>query len=198
MRKLPGVAIKNTEMEKPSKIEAGSTVIDSRIGRYSYCGYDCIILNAEIGRFSSISDDVVIGQARHPINWVSTSPAFYKGRDSIPKNLATLTFDSSPERTIIGNDVWIGARVMVKSGVRIGDGAVIGMGSIVTKDVPSYEIWAGNPAKKIKDRFPPEIKKQISVLQWWNLCDDELKLASTQFDHVQNSSANLMERVSLK
>ena len=53
---------------------------------------------------------------------------------------------------IIGNDVWIGARVIILPGVHVGNGAVIGAGAIVTKDVPDYEVWGGNPAKKLKSR----------------------------------------------
>lgn len=59
----------------------------------------------------------------------------------------------STEKTVVGNDVWIGQGVIVMSGVKIGDGCIIGAGAVVTKNVPSCEIWGGNPAKKIKDRF---------------------------------------------
>lgn len=68
----------------------------------------------------------------------------------------------------IGSDVWIGADVAIKRGVTIGDGAVVGTGAIVTKDIPPYEIWAGVPAHKIKDRFPDEIKKQLLEIKWWD------------------------------
>lgn len=115
-KKLPLSAIKNSRFEKPSKAEARSTVINSKMGRYSYCGYNCTIINAEIGRFTSIGDNVVIGAANHPLEWISTSPAFYYGKDSIPKNLAKLSYDASPAKTRIGNDVWIGRDVLVRGG----------------------------------------------------------------------------------
>ena len=53
----------------------------------------------------------------------------------------------------IGNDVWIGAAAIILKGVRIADGAIIGAGSVVTADVGSCEVWAGNPARKLRDRF---------------------------------------------
>ena len=55
---------------------------------------------------------------------------------------------------VIGDDVWIGSRSLIMKGVHIGNGAIIGAGSVVTKDVPPYEIWAGNPAHFIKSRLP--------------------------------------------
>lgn len=57
------------------------------------------------------------------------------------------------EDVIIGNDVWIGAQAVIMSGIKIGDGAIIGASSVVTKDVPPYEVWAGIPARKIKERI---------------------------------------------
>lgn len=62
-------------------------------------------------------------------------------------------------KTYVGNDVWIGENVVVVAGVHIGDGAIIAAGSVVVKDVPPCEIWGGNPARKIKDRFLTEDEK---------------------------------------
>jgi acetyltransferase-like isoleucine patch superfamily enzyme len=61
----------------------------------------------------------------------------------------------------IGNDVWIGTSATILKGVHIHDGAVVGAGAVVTKDVGSCEIWAGNPARKVRDRFP--VKEPVSV-----------------------------------
>lgn len=58
---------------------SGSHVVNSKNGRYTYCGYDCDILNPEIGSFCSIAGGVKIGGAMHPTNWVSISPVFYNG-----------------------------------------------------------------------------------------------------------------------
>jgi acetyltransferase-like isoleucine patch superfamily enzyme len=69
---------------------------------------------------------------------------------------------------VIGNDVWIGSGVKILSGVKIGDGAVIGANSLVTKDVPGYAIYGGNPAKLIRMRFPEEIIKTFEAIKWWD------------------------------
>lgn len=167
LKKIPGSAIRNCQMERPSKIEAQTTAINVDMGYYSYCGYNCTLINCTIGRFCSIADNVHIGLASHPMEWVSTSPAFYKGRDSIPKNLASLSYCPDTPKTVIGHDVWIGQGVLIKSGITIGTGAVIAMGSVVTKDVLPYTIVGGNPAKIIRYRFSPELADRLLASKWW-------------------------------
>jgi len=68
----------------------------------------------------------------------------------------------------IGNDVMIGAGAIILSNVTIGDGAIIGAGAVVTKDVEPYSIVAGNSAKLIRFRFPPEKIAKLLKIQWWN------------------------------
>ena len=111
---------------------------------------------------------MVIGAANHPLEWISTSPAFYYGKDSIPKNLAKLSYDASPAKTRIGNDVWIGRDVLVRGGVVIGNGACVGMGAVVTKDVPPYAIVCGNPARVIRYRFSDDVIHRLEKICWWN------------------------------
>lgn len=163
-------AIKSSKIDKTSKVESGSSVLNSSFGRHSYCGYNCTIINTDVGSFCSISDNVLIGPASHSMNWLSTSPVFVGKKDSIKKKYS---FHLSPEteRTIIGNDVWIGEGVKIKAGIKIGNGAVIGMGSIVTKDVGDYEVYGGNPAKLLKKRFKDEIIEELKVIKWWEFED---------------------------
>lgn len=70
--------------------------------------------------------------------------------------------------TVIGNDVWIGQNATLLPGVHVGDGAIIGLGSIVSRDVEPYTIVAGNPAKPIRKRFDSEMIELLLRLQWWN------------------------------
>ena len=92
---------------------------------------------------------MIIGGGMHPMDWVSTSPAFYIGRDSVKAKFATHTREPV-KKIIIGHDVWIGQYALIKQGITVGTGAVIGMGSVVTKDIPDYCVVVGNPARIIK------------------------------------------------
>ncbi len=78
---------------------------------------------------------------------------------------------------ILGNDVWIGNDVTILPGVVIGNGAIIGAGSVVTKDVPAYAVYAGNPAKLIRYRFPEHIINGLQKISWWNFKKEELVAA---------------------
>ena len=147
--------------------------MNSSFEKHSYCGYDCKIYHVEIGSFSSIGDSVLIGLQNHRMDLISTSPCFVSQKDSI-KFKAFNGKLVKPGTTIIGNDVWIGERSIIKAGIKIGNGCVIGMGSVVTKDVPPYAIVAGNPAKIIRFRFDKEICEKLEEYKWWLLSDEDL------------------------
>jgi len=182
---MSGKAILNSKIHKTSKVESGSQIINVTMGKHSFCGYDCTIINCEIGSFCSISNGVVIGGGMHPIDWVSTSPVFYQGRDSVKKKYSNHIREPQ-KRTHIGNDVWIGERVLIKQGIVIGHGAIIGMGSIVTKDVEPYTIVGGNPARFIRKRFAAEIVEDLLSIKFWDMVDQDLiKYAEYIKDPVQ-------------
>ena len=83
LKKVRGVAVKDAYIHPSAKVESGTHFVRSSIGKHSFVGYDCEIINTEIGSFCSIANGVVIGGGMHPIDWVSTSPVFYSGRDSV-------------------------------------------------------------------------------------------------------------------
>ena len=184
LKKLRLSAIKNSIIHRTSKVESGSLFYDSDMGKYSYCGYDCEIINAKIGNFTSIANNVVIGGSNHPMAWVGMSPVFYEGRDSVTKKFSKFKLDD-PKECHIGNDVWIGRSSIVLSGVNISDGAIVGAGSVVTKDVPSYAIVAGNPAKFIRNRFEDETIDQLIKINWWYFSDSKLKSFAHTFNDVK-------------
>lgn len=186
-------AIRSSKIDKSAAVCSGSNVNYSTINRYSYIGNDSFLYYASVGSFSSIGDCCRIGNPSHPMQWVSLSPVFIKGKNILHKNFAELDFTEN-ELTIVGNDVWIGSNVLIKSGVSIGDGAIIGMGSIVTKNVPPYEVWAGNPARFIKKRFPEDIVKSLLNIKWWEWSEEEI----SQYAHLFNNTDKLIECIKKK
>jgi len=84
-------------------------------------------------------------------------------------------------RIIIGNDVWIGCRVFIRDGVKIGHGAIIGAGAVVVSDVPAYAVVGGVPAKIIRYRFSPDIIRSLIDIEWWNWSDERLRDAQESF-----------------
>ncbi len=129
-----------------------------------------------IGSFCSIGSGVsfiMAGNQGHRHNWISSFPFYYMPEvDAFEK--AYNGFENAGD-TVVGNDVWIGSEAMIMSGVKIGDGAVIGSRSLVTKDVAPYTIVGGNPAKVIKSRFSEEHVKMLLEIKWWDW--DEQKLS---------------------
>lgn len=93
--------------------------------------------------------------------------------DFIKEALEKFTKDNS--KTVIGNDVWIGANVTILSGVTINNGAVIGAGAVVTKDVPSYAIVVGVPAKVMRYRYSEEQIEILNKIKWWDWPDEKIK-----------------------
>jgi acetyltransferase-like isoleucine patch superfamily enzyme len=173
-------AIRQSRIDPTSVVEPGSQVVEVDMGRHSYCGYDCSIINAEIGAFCSIADQVFIGGSAHPLHYVSTSPVFLSHRDSVKSKFSRHDFLDLP-RTRIGNDVWIGQGAKIKAGVTIGHGAAVGMGAVVTKDVRPYAIVAGNPARELSRRFDDPIVDALLRSEWWAFDDQRLRAAAALF-----------------
>lgn len=144
------------------------------VGRHSYGVTEYTVFNATaefpvvIGSFCSIADGVQIhGETHHANDRASTYPFRMRlqGRPEPGRGRGRVT---------IGNDVWIGARAIVLSNLTIGDGAVIGAGAVVTKDVPRYAIVAGNPARLIRHRFDPDTIAELQSIRWWDWPDEKI------------------------
>ncbi|MBA2852439.1 chloramphenicol O-acetyltransferase type B [Methanococcus maripaludis] len=182
------------------------------IGEYTYySGYyegkefkDCIMYLDEIdngkdvdkliiGKFCSIASGIKFvmgGNQGHRYNWISTYPLTLISET--PEDLKCENAKGYLKKgdTIIENDVWIGANVTIMPGVKIGSGAVIATGSIVTKEVPPYTIVGGNPAKIIKKRFSDEKIELLLKIKWWNWPIEKIKskintLMSDDFEELK-------------
>lgn len=169
----------NSRFEAPCSIKSLISEMSLQLGAYSYAvsGY---YFGVEIGRYCSIGEGVQIGRHSHPLDFGSTSPLFYTEKKhvlgkAIKHNAADKNFSFKPARqptvfkpTKIGNDVYIGHDAFIMPGVNIGNGAIVGARSVVTKDVPSYSIVAGVPAKIIRQRFAQTIIDELQRTKWWN------------------------------
>lgn len=174
-KKNPGAEVLTPELAQqktpyPAQVTIGDhTYIDQTHGETRF-----LCINPEdkvtMGKFCSIASEVrIFGGAEHKTALVSTYPLkhFFAGV-AVDPNVC------SKGNTVIENDVWIGMRAVILSGVHIGNGAVIGAGTIVTHDVPDYAIVAGNPAKLIRYRFAPEQIEELLNIRWWDWPDDRI------------------------
>jgi acetyltransferase-like isoleucine patch superfamily enzyme len=170
---------------EPLKVYPGARVWSSAVGAFSYVGEDAMVVRSRIGRFCSIAPRVTIGGGVHPSSgWASTSPVFYSTLRQCGVSFSEEDqFDELPE-TVVGNDVWIGYGAIVLPGRRIGDGAIVGAGSVVTKDVPSYAVVVGSPARLLRMRFAAEDIEWLTRLQWWSWGRDELMKAAPYFKSI--------------
>lgn len=183
LKKLKPNAIYDCDIDPKAYAGHGNQLVKTRLGRYTYLGDNCTIIRTEIGAFCSISGGANIGGGGHAMHFASTSPVFNKGRNILNTNFSDSTFEPFKD-TFIGNDVWIGARCMIKSGIRIGTGAVIGMGSVVTKDVPPYAVVAGNPAQVIRFRFDEKTIETLLQSHWWEWSEEKLRLYGPLFANL--------------
>lgn len=170
-------AIFDSKFDKHTAVYPGCSLSDVSFGAYSYVNENSMMSGVNVGRFTCIGPHFICGYGDHPTNFISTSPVFYSTRKQCGVSFTETSRYDEKRQTTIGNDVWIGARVFVRDGVTIGNGALIAAGAIVTNDVPEYAIVGGVPAKLIRYRFEDDAIRQLLDLQWWNWSEDKLRAA---------------------
>ncbi|WP_455823865.1 CatB-related O-acetyltransferase [Pseudomonas graminis] len=164
---------RSTELTLEPFVALGHVEIDSpqlSIGAHTYIRSGSHLANvSSIGRFCSVGSGVVIGQEKYtqPTNWLSSHPFQYTN--------APLMYHAKSEMAVIGNDVWIGSEAMILEGVNVGTGAVIATRAVVVKDVPSYAVVVGFPAKVVRFRYEPTMVERLLASRWWEVEIDELR-----------------------
>lgn len=137
---------------------------------------------AQFGRYSQIGESSVIGPPEHPYDWFSNHPFAFTRPSLLPSMYVMPEFarlapeasdapsfaDETPNDTIVGHEAYVGVGCFVKRGVRIGNGALVGARSVVTRDVPNYAIAYGNPARVVRLRFAEPIVERLLALRWWH------------------------------
>ncbi|MEH6857660.1 Vat family streptogramin A O-acetyltransferase [Priestia megaterium] len=188
--------IKNTTT-RPNIIVGDYSYYDARNGEsfedqvlyhYEFFGDRLVI-----GKFCAIAPGVtfIMNGANHRMDGFSTYPfnIFGEGWEKHTPTLNQLPFKGD---TIIGNDVWVGMDTVIMPEINIGDGAIVAANSVITKDVEPYTIVGGNPALKIKERFPEQIINKLLEIKWWDLTID---IISTHIDVIVNGDIDKLEKL---
>lgn len=184
----------NSVVSRKAKIYSRVQCCCSTIGDYSYVGHNTTVIHANIGKFCSIAGEVKIGMGTHTLDKLSTSPIFTEKINGTSHSWVEVSGTNPFKRIYIGNDVWIGTRAMIMGGVTIGDGVVIGAGSIVTKDVPPYAVVVGVPARVIRYRFSPEQIDKLMIKKWWSKPDFYLRANLSLFQSdIIDTAINSLE-----
>lgn len=176
---FPGSSV----LEAPCSVKWLIPDVSFELGAFSYAvsGY---FFATSIQRYCSIGEQVQVGRHSHPLDFGSTSPLFYQSIDSVIGTLSHPSVENASfkvtkpptvlKKTLIGNDVYIGHGAFILPGVTIGNGAVIGAMSVVTKDVPDYAIVAGSPARIVRQRFDDKLVEALLKSQWWRFSPQQL------------------------
>jgi acetyltransferase-like isoleucine patch superfamily enzyme len=155
--KRPFLLMRGNKVPLSTRVDSNCTLTYCSVGHYSYIRSGAQFNHAIIGNYCSIAADVQIGGMEHPINEYSTSSKLFSD-ECVANN-----------DTVIGNDVWIAAGAIIRQGIHIGNGAVIGANSFVNKDVPPFAIVAGSPARIIKYRFDNDTQELIIKSGYWDM-----------------------------
>ncbi|TRT76424.1 MAG: CatB-related O-acetyltransferase [Microcystis aeruginosa Ma_AC_P_19900807_S299] len=178
--------VRETEIGANVKIYPYAKVINSKIDSYTYIGTNTKVNRANLGKFCSIGPDCKIGLGKHPSsgNYVSSNPIFYSTLNQLEITFSDQNYFDELGNITIGNDVWIGTNVIIRDDVNIGDGVIIAAASVVTKDIPSYAVYAGVPAKLIRYRFNEELIDFLLQIKWWNKDESWLRENFKSFHNI--------------
>ncbi|MGR5177171.1 DapH/DapD/GlmU-related protein [Vibrio parahaemolyticus] len=176
-----------TELGRWTEIAQRCVLNNVTLGDYSYIQNDCNLMFTEVGKFTSIAAAVRINPSNHPwwrptLHHFTYRPGKY-GLGDNPSVLDDEVFSWREEdKVVIGHDVWIGHGAIILPGVNVGNGSIIGAGSVVTKDVPAYSIVVGNPARVLRPRFDDDsFGPRLEALAWWNWSGEQIAMALPLF-----------------
>jgi phosphonate metabolism protein (transferase hexapeptide repeat family) len=167
------------------EVGARTKVAESSFGDYSYVVNDSDIIYTTVGKFCSIAAHTRINPGNHPLERVALSHFTYRSSSyGLGADDAAFFDWRRSFRCVMGNDVWIGHGAIILPGVKLGNGAAIGAGTVVTKDVPPFAIVVGNPGRILRYRFTPEIIAALERIAWWDWPHEALGTGMADFRHM--------------
>jgi virginiamycin A acetyltransferase len=165
----------------------GSIFIEKGTNINSYCRFAGNVHGIRIGKHCAIAYYTMIVEGYHDASKPAIQRGFYN------RTFGTSIKHISKGEVLIGNDVWIGARSLILSGVRIGDGAIVAAGSTVIDNVEPYSIVAGVPARRKKYRFNEKIREQLLQIKWWDWSEEKLKKNKRFFMSNLNEISDILD-----
>ena len=179
----PSATVTNCTFGRYCEVGSDCVLNEVTFGDYSYCSNYAMIAYTSVGKFSNIAAMCRINGGNHPTWRASLHHFMYRSAqywDDAEDDMEFFQWrrDSWIE---IGHDTWLGHGVQILPGRKVGTGAVIASGAIVTKDVPPYSIVGGNTAQEIRPRFAPAIADRMLALSWWDWDHDRLRAALADF-----------------
>lgn len=181
-------SIRDCLLGRYTQIQDFADMAETEMGDYSYvCRFSGIIYS-RIGKFSNISDFVRINPGSHPVERPSLHHFTYRSNWYGFTDEPETSFFSwrRRQKVIIGHDTWIGHGAVIMPGVEIGNGAVVGSHSVVTRDVASYSIVAGGPARFLRKRFPDAVAAALEKTGWWDWSHETLKQRLEDFRDLRH------------
>lgn len=175
----------NSTLANYARVKDYAEITSSIVGEYSAISQYSLINKSLIKKFTSIGHSSLIGLWEHNTDVSTHSFYLYESSGGFVKGYREYKKDYLV--TEIGNDVWVGGNVTILKGIKIGDGAIIGAGSVVTKDVPPYAIVVGNPGKILKYRFNKEDISFFLQTQWWDFPREKIQwlVDNSAFDEIK-------------
>ena len=175
-------SVRASTFGKFCEVGARTKVAESSFGDYAYVVNDSDIIYTTVGKFCSIAAHTRINPGNHPLERVALSHFTYRSSSYGLGQDDPEFFDWRRSfRCVMGNDVWIGHGAVVLPGVKLGHGAAVGAGAVVSRDVPPFAIVVGTPAKILRYRFAPEIIAALERIAWWDWTHDQLRLGLQDF-----------------
>jgi len=169
-RPHPTAELKNCKLGRYVSIGERCVLREVTVGDFSYFERHAEAIYTHVGRFCSIAANTRINALEHPIERLTQHKISYRPNEYFRFLGVDEAFRKRRQgkQVVLGHDVWIGHGAVIMPGISIGNGAVVGANAVVTKDVAPFEIVAGNPAKKLRLRFPPQIAVRIEQIAWWD------------------------------